>query len=41
MVWRRDGGRVDDERNVDWIILIRVLGRGGSFDLPVRPRSYT
>jgi len=41
MVLRREWGRVDDERNIGWIILIRVLGRGGSFDLPVRPRSYT
>lgn len=41
MVWRRDRDRIIDERNIGWIILIRVLGRGGSFDLPVRPRSHT
>jgi len=41
MVWRRDRDRIIDERNIGWIILIRVLGRGGSFDLPVRLRSYT
>jgi len=41
MVWRRDGGRVDEERNIGWIILIRVLGRGDVSYLPVRLRSYT
>jgi len=41
MVWRRDRDRIDDERNVDWIILIRVLGRGDVSYLPVRLRSYT
>ncbi len=41
MVWRREWGRVDEERNVDWIILIIVLGRGDVSYLPVRLRSYT
>jgi len=41
MVWRREWGRVDEERNIGWIILIIVLGRGDVSYLPVRLRSYT